>query len=165
MLEAGEDPLYIARRLVRFASEDVGLAEPGALAQAVAAKEAYHFIGLPEGKLALAQAVVYLAAAPKSNAVYRAYGAAAKDALEDVTEPVPLHLRNAVTGHMKAWGYGKDYEYAHDNDEKVAGMECLPERLRSRRYYTPTEEGFEKRMGERLAHIERTKEGLRNKDR
>jgi len=138
-------------------------------AQGGAAKKAYHFIGLPEGKLALAQAVVYLAAAPKSNAVYRAYGAAAKDALEDVTEPVPLHLRNAVTGHMKAWGYGKDYEYAHDNDEKVAGMECLPERLRGRRYYTPSEEGFEKRMRERLADIDRVKkrlrESLRNKDR
>ena len=169
MLEAGEDPLYIARRLVRFASEDVGLAEPGALAHTVAAKEAYHFIGLPEGKLALAQAVVYLAAGPKSNAIYRAYAAAAKDALEDATEPVPLHLRNAVTDHMKAWGYGKDYEYAHDNDEKVAGMDCLPERLRTRRYYTPTDEGFEKRMRERLAHIDRTKkslgESLRNKDR
>lgn len=165
MLEAGEDPLYIARRLVRFASEDVGLAEPGALAQAVAAKEAFHFIGLPEGKLALAQAVVYLAAAPKSNAVYRAYGSAAKDALEDATDPVPLHLRNPVTSHMKAWGYGKDYEYAHDRDEKVAAMDCLPERLRDRRYYAPTEEGFEKRLHERLDHIRRAKESLRNEDR
>ncbi len=164
MLEAGEDPLYIARRLVRFASEDIGLAEPGALAQAVAAKEAFHFIGVPEGKLALAQAVVYLAAAPKSNAVYRAYGAAAKDALEDATEPVPLYLRNAVTGHMKAWGYGKGYEYAHDNEEKIASMECLPERLRGRRYYAPTEQGFEKRMGERLEQIEKTRDKLRNKD-
>jgi putative ATPase len=165
MLEAGEDPLYIARRLVRFASEDIGLAEPRALAQAVTAKEAFHFIGIPEGKLALAQAVVYLAAAPKSNAVYRAYGAAAKDALEDATEPVPLHLRNAVTGYMKAWGYGKGYEYAHDIEEKIAGMECLPERLRGRRYYVPTEEGFEKRMGERLDQIKKTRERLRNKDR
>ena len=165
ILEAGEDPLYIARRLVRFASEDIGLAEPGALAQTIAAKEAFHFIGIPEGKLALAQAVVYLAAAPKSNAVYRAYGAAAKDALEDATEPVPLHLRNAATGHMKAWGYGKGYEYAHDNEEKIAGMECLPERLRGRRYYAPTEEGFEKRLGERLEQIKKTRESLRNNDR
>ncbi len=165
MLEAGEDPLYIARRLVRFASEDVGLAEPGALAQTVAAKDAFHFIGVPEGKLALAQAVVYLAAAPKSNAIYRAYARAAKDALEDATEPVPLHLRNAVTSDMKAWGYGKDYDYAHDNDEKVAAMDCLPERLRDRRYYTPTSEGFEKRMRDRLDNIERNKEKLRDKSR
>ncbi len=146
MLEAGEDPLYIARRLVRFASEDIGLAEPGALAQAVAAKEAYHFIGLPEGKLALAQAVVYLAAAPKSNAVYRAYGQAAEDALTDATEPVPLHLRNAVTSHMKAWGYGEGYEYAHEHDDNVTSMECLPERLAGRRYYQPGEEGFEEKI-------------------
>ena len=127
MLEAGEDPLYIARRLVRFASEDVGLAEPGALAQAVAAKEAFHFIGVPEGKLALAQAVVYLAVAPKSNAIYLAYGKASGDALNDVTEPVPLHLRNAVTKPMKSWGYGRDYDYVHDRAEKTSDMECLPE--------------------------------------
>jgi len=162
MLEAGEDPLYIARRLVRFASEDVGLAEPGALALSVAAKDAFHFLGLPEGKLALAQAVVHLAAAPKSNAVYRAYSRAAKDALEDATEPVPLHLRNAVTDRMKDWGYGRGYESAHDRDEKLSAMDCLPERLRGRRYYEPTEEGFEKRVGERLEQIRRTKYRLRN---
>ncbi len=163
MLEAGEDPLYIARRLVRFASEDVGLAEPGALALALAAKDAFHFIGVPEGKLALAQAVVYLAAAPKSNALYRGYAKAAKDALEDVTAPVPLHLRNAVTRPMKSWGYGKGYEYAHDREEKTTAMECLPEPLRGRRYYEPTEEGFEKRMKSRLEEIERTKRQLSEK--
>ncbi len=161
MLEAGEDPLYVARRLVRFASEDIGLAEPTALSQAMAAKEAFHFLGIPEGKLALAQAVVYLAAAPKSNAIYRAYANAAKDALEDVTEPVPLHLRNAVTTHMKTWGYGKDYEYAHDRDEAMTGMDCLPENLRGRRYYEPTKEGFEQRLGERLNAITQTKARLR----
>ena len=157
MLEAGEDPLYVARRLVRFASEDIGLAEPNAVAQAVAAKDAYHFIGLPEGKLALAQAVVYLAAAPKSNAVYRAYSEAAKDALNDITEPVPLHLRNAVTGHMKVWGYGKEYEYAHDHDDNLTSMQCLPERLKRQRYYHPGEEGFEKRLKERISIIEELK--------
>ena len=157
MLEAGEDPLYIARRLVRFASEDVGLAEPGALAQAVAAKEAFHFIGVPEGKLALAQAVVYLAVAPKSNAIYLAYGKASGDALNDVTEPVPLHLRNAVTKPMESWGYGRGYDYAHDRAEKTSDMECLPERLRGRRYYEPTEEGFEKRVRDRLAAIREAK--------
>ena len=157
MLEAGEDPLYIARRLVRFASEDVGLAEPGALAQAVAAKEAFHFIGVPEGKLALAQAVVYLAVAPKSNAIYLAYGKASGDALNDVTEPVPLHLRNAVTKPMESWGYGRGYDYVHDRAEKTSDMECLPERLRGRRYYEPTEEGFEKRVRDRLAAIREAK--------
>jgi putative ATPase len=165
MLEAGEDPLYIARRLVRFASEDVGLAEPGALAQAMAAKEAFHFVGLPEGKLALAQAVVYLALAPKSNALYLGYGKAADDALKDVSEPVPLHLRNPVTRPMKSWGYGKGYEYAHDRDEKTTAMECLPENLRGRRYYRPTDEGFEKRLQARMEEIEKLKESLRKKER
>jgi putative ATPase len=165
MLEAGEDPLYIARRLVRFASEDVGLAEPGALAQAMAAKEAFHFIGLPEGRLALAQAVVYLALAPKSNAVYMGYAKAAEDALKDVSEPVPLHLRNPVTRPMKSWGYGKGYDYAHDHEEKTTGMECLPESLRGRRYYRPTEEGFEKRLQARMEEIERLKEELRKRRR
>jgi putative ATPase len=164
MLEAGEDPLYIARRLVRFASEDVGLAEPGALAQALAARDAFHLLGLPEGKLALAQAVVYLAAAPKSNALYRGYGRAAEDALTDVTAPVPLHLRNAVTRPMKAWGYGEGYEYAHDHDEKTTAMECLPEALRGRVYYEPTEEGFEKRMKGRIEEIERAKRRSSERD-
>jgi len=161
MLEAGEDPLYVARRLVRFASEDVGLAEPGALVQAMAAKEAFHFIGVPEGKLALAQAVVYLALAPKSNALYLGYGKAAEDALKDVSEPVPLHLRNPVTRPMKSWGYGKGYEYAHDREEGTTGMECLPENLQGRRYYRPGDEGFEKRLKARMEEIEAIKETLR----
>ncbi len=163
MLEAGEDPLYVARRLVRFASEDVGLAEPGALAQAIAARDAYHFLGVPEGKLALAQAVVYLALAPKSNAVYMAYGKASEDALKDVSEPVPLHLRNAVTAPMKSWGYGKGYEYAHDREEATTGMECLPENLRGRRYFRPTDEGFEKRLKARMEEIAGIKETLRKR--
>jgi len=164
MLEAGEDPLYIARRLVRFASEDVGLADPQALEVALAAKDAFHFIGLPEGKLALAEAAVYLAAAPKSNAVYLAYEAAARDALEDVAEPVPLHLRNPVTGSMREWGYGRGYEYAHDLPEKVAAMECLPENLRDRIYYRPTAEGLEKTLAERLEAARRARQSKKNHD-
>ncbi|HXV63305.1 MAG TPA: replication-associated recombination protein A [Vicinamibacteria bacterium] len=164
MLEAGEDPLYVARRLVRFASEDVGLAEPGALAVAVAAKEAFHFIGLPEGKLALAQAVVYLALAPKSNALYLGYGKAAKDALEDATEPVPLQLRNPVTKAMREWGYGRGYEHAHDHPTRLTAMECLPERLLGRAYYEPTEEGFEKRLKSRIEEIGRLGRALGKKD-
>ena len=129
MLEAGEDPLYVARRLVRFASEDVGLADPQALVVAMAAQQAVHFIGMPEGALALAELVVYLAAAPKSNAVYLAYGAASQDALTTRAEPVPLWIRNAPTGLMKQLGYGKGYRYAHDEEEGVAAMDCLPDAL------------------------------------
>jgi putative ATPase len=150
MLEAGEDPLYVARRLVRFASEDVGLADPQALVQAMAAQQAVHFVGLPEGALALAQLVVYLAAAPKSNAVYRAYGEAVRDAMTTRAEPVPLWIRNAPTGLMKDLGYGKGYAYAHDEAEGVAGMECLPEGLVGRQYYQPTERGLEADLGARL---------------
>jgi putative ATPase len=150
MLEAGEDPLYIARRLIRFASEDVGNADPQALAIAVAAKDAVHFIGMPEGNTALAQVAIYLATAPKSNAVYRAYGAAAADAHTQVAEPVPLHLRNAPTPLMKQLDYGKGYEYAHDEPDAVAGMTCLPPSLADRKYYTPTERGFEKEIKRRL---------------
>jgi putative ATPase len=150
MLEAGEDPLYVARRLVRFASEDVGLADPQALVLAMAAQQAVHFVGLPEGALALAQLVVYLAAAPKSNALYVAYGAAAKDALETRAEPVPLQIRNAPTGLMKDLGYGKDYRYAHDEAAGVAEMESLPEGLRGRRYYEPTARGAEIEIAARL---------------
>ncbi len=135
MLEAGEDPLYIARRLVRFASEDVGLADPNALPQAVAAQQAVHFIGMPEGALALAQATVYLATAPKSNAVYRGYQQAAVDARETEREPVPLHLRNAPTQLMKDLGYGAGYRYAHDYEGAVVEQEHLPEILRGRIYY------------------------------
>ena len=150
MIEAGEEPLYIARRLVRFASEDVGNADPNALAVAVAAKEAVHFIGMPEGNTALAQAVTYLATAPKSNAVYAAYNRAAADAHEQVAEPVPLHLRNAPTRLMKEQGYGDGYAYAHDDPDGVTGMDCLPPALAGRRYYRPTTRGYEKEVARRL---------------
>jgi putative ATPase len=150
MLEAGEDPLYIARRLIRFASEDIGNADPQALSVAVAAKDAAHFIGMPEGNTALAQAVIYLATAPKSNAVLTAYGQAADDAHRQVADPVPLHLRNAPTKLMKELDYGKGYRYAHDEPGAVAEMSCLPDSLRDRTYYQPTERGFEKEIKRRL---------------
>lgn len=153
MLEAGEDPLYVARRLVRFASEDVGNADPQALGLAVAAKDAVHFIGLPEGNTALAQAAIYLACAPKSNAVYRAYGAAADDARERLAEPVPLHLRNAPTDLMRSLGYGRGYRYAHDDPTGTTDMTCLPDGLANRRYYEPTTRGREKDVGDRLARL------------
>ncbi len=150
MLEAGEDPMYVARRLVRFASEDIGNADPQALTVAVAAKEAVHFIGMPEGNTALAQAAIYLATAPKSNAVYEAYNHAASDAQTDIAQPVPLHLRNAPTKLMKDLEYGKGYQYAHEQAEGVADMTCLPPALEGRRYYQPTERGFEKEIKRRL---------------
>ncbi len=150
MLEAGEDPLYIARRVVRFASEDIGIADPQALPVAVAAKDAVHFIGMPEGNTALAQAVIYMATAPKSNAVYVAYQNASGAALKDEAEPVPLHLRNAPTRLMKSLDYGKGYRYAHDEADAVTGMDCLPERLQGRRFYRPTDRGFEKEIRRRL---------------
>jgi putative ATPase len=150
MVESGEDPLYIARRLVRFASEDIGNADPQALTVAVAAKEAVHFIGMPEGNTALAQAAIYLATAPKSNAIYEAYNRAAADAQHDVADPVPLHLRNAPTKLMKALEYGKGYEYAHSDADAVTGMSCLPKSLEGRKYYEPTERGFEKEIKRRL---------------
>jgi len=150
MLEAGEEPMYVARRLVRFASEDVGLADSQALVVAMAARDALHFIGLPEANTALAQATLYLATAPKSNAVYVAYAAAAEAALQDVADPVPLHLRNAPTSLMKSLDYGKGYQYAHDQPDAVAAMDCLPERLQGRRFYQPTERGFEKEIKRRL---------------
>jgi putative ATPase len=150
MVEAGEDPMYVARRLVRFASEDVGNADPQALVVTMAARDALHFIGMPEGNTALAQAVLYLATAPKSNATLLAYGAAAEAAERDVAEPVPLHLRNAPTRLMKSLDYGRGYQYAHDDPEGVADMECLPERLRGRQFYSPTERGFEKEIKRRL---------------
>ncbi len=150
MVEAGEDPLYIARRLVRFASEDIGNADPQALTIAVAAKEAVHFIGLPEGNTALAQAAIYLATAPKSNAVYEAYNKAAADAEQQVAEPVPLHLRNAPTKLMKQLDYGRGYKYSHDEPDAVAQMSCLPPSLEGREYYQPRERGFEKEIKRRL---------------
>jgi len=153
MLESGEDPLYIARRLVRMASEDIGLADPGALGVTLAAKEAAEFVGMPEGNLALAQAAVYLALAPKSNALYTAYGAAYKDLQATEAEPVPLHLRNPVTGLMAHFGYGEGYQYAHNSPEKLTDMVCLPPKLAGRVYYHPTDQGFEQRMRQRLEEI------------
>jgi len=150
MVEAGEDPLYIARRLVRFASEDIGNADPQALTVAVAAKDAVHFIGMPEGNTALAQAALYLATAPKSNAVYEAYSRAADDAHRDVAQPVPLHLRNAPTKLMKDLAYGKGYKYAHDEADAIADMSCLPSALEGRKYYDPKDRGFEKEIKRRL---------------
>ncbi|CAN5875519.1 replication-associated recombination protein A [soil metagenome] len=157
MLEAGEDPLYVARRLVRFASEDIGNADPQALTIAVAAKEAVHFLGMPEGNTALAQAAIYMAVAAKSNAVYTAYLDAAEAAAREVAEPVPLHLRNAPTRLMQQLDYGKDYRYAHDEAGGVArGMECLPPAHAGRRFYEPTERGLEARIKQRLAEIRKT---------
>jgi putative ATPase len=150
MLDAGEDPLYVARRLVRFASEDVGNADPGALRLTLDAKEAYHFLGTPEGELALAQAVCYLALAPKSNAVYAAWNEVAEDIREKPAEPVPLHLRNVPTGLMANLGYGRGYQYAHDAPDAVVSQEHLPDALRGRTYYRPTERGLEKELGTRL---------------
>jgi putative ATPase len=150
MLEAGEDPLYVARRLVRFASEDIGIADPQALAVAVAAKEAVHFIGMPEGNTALAQAAIYLATAPKSNAVLRAYADAAEAAEREIAEPVPLHLRNAPTRLMKQLDYGKGYQYAHDLPDAVTDMECLPPSQAGREFYKPTDRGYEAEIRERL---------------
>lgn len=158
MIESGEDPLYLARRLVRMASEDIGLADPRALEIALAAKDAVHFLGMPEGNTALAQCAVYLAAAPKSNAVYTAYGAAARDAMRDEALPVPLHLRNAPTKLMKELGYGRGYRYAHDEAEGVAAMSCLPEHLEGRRYYEPTGRGIEARIGGALARARAIRE-------
>jgi len=146
MLEAGEDPLYVARRLVRFASEDIGLAAPQALSQAVAAMQAVELIGMPECKIALAQSVVYMASAPKSNSVYAAYNSAAADALNTVQHPVPLHLRNAPTKLMKEIGYSSGYKYAHDYDKGKADMECMPKELADRKYYVPTKRGFEGKL-------------------
>ena len=155
MLEAGEDPLYIARRLVRMAVEDIGLADPQALSLCMAARDAVDFIGMPEGNLALAQAAVYLSLAPKSNALYMAYGEVQQDVERTSAEPVPLHIRNAPTGLMKGLGYGAGYQYAHDLESKVADMQCLPDNLRERVYYRPTDEGVEKRIKERLENLKR----------
>lgn len=163
MLTAGEDPLYIARRMVRFATEDVGLADPQALAIALNAKQAYEFLGSPEGDLALAEAAVYLASAPKSNRIYEAFSMVKKDVEAAPFEPVPLNLRNPVTDHMKKWGYGQDYVYAHDFSEATTGMETMPERLRGRRYYSPGNMGMEKEIGKRMEWWDSLKKKLREK--
>ena len=161
MLEAGEDPLYVARRLVRFASEDIGNADPQALLVAVAAKEAVHFIGMPEGNTALAQAVVYLATAPKSNAVYKAYLKVQEDVSVGENPPVPLHIRNAPTGLMKELGYGKDYKYPHDHPDKIVDQEYLPEALRGRHYYYPSDSGFESVIRKRMEEWVEKRQTLR----
>jgi putative ATPase len=153
MLERGDDPLYVARRLVRFASEDVGLADPQALPLAIAAQQAVHFLGMPEGALALAELAVYLALAPKSNAVYRAYGAASADVEATRNDPVPIHLRNAPTRLMKEMGYGRGYRYAHDFEDGIVAQDNLPENLRGATYYQPTDRGFERELGNRLRQI------------
>jgi putative ATPase len=163
MLEAGEDPLYIARRVVRMAVEDIGLADPNALALCMAARDAVDFIGMPEGNLALAQAVVYLSVAPKSNALYTAYGEVQSDVEQTAADAVPLHLRNAPTSLMKGLGYGRGYQYAHDLENKVADMQCLPDNLRGRMYYQPTNEGIEKRIRERLEEIRRQRSSVHKK--
>ena len=157
MLEAGEDPLYIARRMIRFASEDVGNADPQALQVAVSAMEAFHFIGLPEGDLALAQAAVYLATAPKSNAIYTAYQRVQKDVRELENMPVPLHIRNAPTSLMKDLGYGKGYKYPHDYPDHFVEEEYLPENLKGRIYYHPSDQGFEREIKKRLEYWRRKK--------
>ena len=161
MLEAGEDPLYVARRLVRFASEDIGLADPRALELCVAAYQACHFIGMPECSVHLTQAVVYLSVSPKSNALYMAYESAKKDALAMLAEPVPLVIRNAPTRLMKDLGYGSGYKYAHDYEEKLTDMQCLPDSLLGKEYYRPTEEGLEARYTTRLEEIKKIKEELK----
>ena len=150
MIESGEDPLFIARRLVVLAAEDIGLAQPQALTVAMAAQQAVHFLGMPEGRIPLAEATVYLATAPKSNAAYAALELALEDVRKRANEPVPLHLRNAVTGLMRDMGYGKGYQYAHDHPGHFVNQEFLPADLKDRRYYQPTEEGLEKQIGERL---------------
>ena len=153
MLEAGEDPIYIARRVTRFASEDVGLADPRALELAVAAYQACHLIGMPECSVHLTQAVIYLSLAPKSNAMEVAYNAAKEDALKQLDEPVPLNIRNGVTGLMRDLGYGKGYQYAHDLKDKIAAMQCLPDSLVGREYYRPTDQGLEYKFRDRLEQI------------
>jgi putative ATPase len=159
MLEGGEDPLFVARRLVILASEDVGLADPAALQVAVAAQQAVHFIGMPEGFYPLAEATIYLASAPKSNSVKTAYGRALQDAQATLSEPVPLHLRNAVTPLMKGMGYGAEYRYDHDSEEHYSGQEHLPESLSGRRYYRPTEQGAEARIKQWLEKLRGRDEG------
>ncbi len=165
MLEAGEDPLYIARRVIRFSSEDIGLADPRALEMAVAAYNACHYIGVPECNVILAQAVVHMALSPKSNALYVGYEKAKKDALEQLAEPVPLQIRNAPTQLMKDLDYGKGYKYAHDFKEKITDLQCLPDSLEGTVYYDPTEQGLEKKYKERLEIIRKWKKDIKESDK
>ena len=165
MLEAGEDPIYVARRVTRFASEDVGLADPRALEICIAAFEACRLIGMPECSVHLTQAVVYLSLAPKSNALYVAYERAKKDALTMLAEPVPLVIRNAPTKLMKELDYGKGYQYAHDSADKLTNMQCLPDSLLGREYYSPTEEGLEGRFKARLQEIKEWKSAHKQSER
>jgi len=157
MLEAGEDRLYIARRLIRMAVEDIGLADPRALEQAIAAKECAHFLGIPEGDQALAQAAIYLAIAPKSDAAYKALGQATGGVKSSIAEPVPMHLRNAPTRAMKQWGYGSGYQHAHQFEDAITDMDCLPESLAGTRFYEPTSRGVEAKIAERLEQIRKAK--------
>jgi putative ATPase len=158
MLEAGEDRMYIARRLVRMAIEDISLADPRALEQCIAAMQAVHFLGIPEGDLALGQAAIYLSVAPKSDAAYRAMSAVKEDVEKTIAEPVPMQLRNAPTRAMKQWGYGEGYQHAHKFEDAVPGMQCLPDSLAGKQYYFPTDRGVEKRIRERLEEIRRLRE-------
>jgi putative ATPase len=162
MLEGGEDRMYLARRLVRMAIEDIGLADPRALEQAIAAQQAVHFLGIPEGDQALAQIAIYLAIAPKSNAAYDALNRARDLVQSAVAEPVPLHLRNAPTRHMKQWGYGKGYQHAHEFAGAITDMQCLPESLEGTQFYEPTDRGAEKRIAERLAEIRAARSARRD---
>ena len=157
MLESGEDPLYIARRVVRFASEDVGLAEPNALSMAIAAYQACHFLGMPECSVHLTQAVIHLSISPKSNSLDAAYMSARNDALKNLSEPVPLNLRNAPTKLMRELDYGKDYKFAHDYEARLTNMQCLPENLLGREYYKPTNQGSEANYKKRLEYIKNWK--------
>ncbi|MHC6180214.1 replication-associated recombination protein A [Clostridium sp. JNZ X4-2] len=157
ILESGEDPLYVARRIIRFSSEDIGMADPRALEVAVSAYNAVHFIGMPECSVNLTEAVVYMASAPKSNSLYLAYNSAKKDALDTISQGVPLHLRNAPTKLMHDLGYGKDYKYAHDFKERTVDMQCLPDNLKDRQYYIPSDEGLEKKVKEKLLKIKEIK--------
>ncbi len=161
MLEAGEDPLYVARRVTRFAAEDIGLADPHALETAVAAYQACHFIGMPECSVHLAEAVIYMSLAPKSNAVYMAYESAKQDAIKQISEPVPLNIRNAPTKLMKELNYGKGYLYAHDFENKITNMQCLPDSLKGKEYYKPTEQGFETKYKAKLEQIKEIKSKLK----
>ncbi len=165
MLEGGEDPLYIARRVVRFASEDVGLADPQALTVAMAAQQAVHFIGLPEGNLALAESVVYMATAPKSNALYTAYSRVQEEVKRGYGEPVPLHLRNAATGLMKGLGYGAGYKYPHDYEGHFVSESYLPESVQGKQFYVPGEQGYEKTIAARLRQWWSVRNARVHKDR